>query len=133
MSPKPSAELMHVQIEAIENLASCVTELTGQIEVLRNVLDEIREDFAWAVQNGRLSTGQLPRPFVLKRMAADPTAPDWAERLNREPQAPHSEPSAILDEGTPTASTSPSAENPPDDNLDDDPGFSAGGQGHLFS
>ena len=40
MPPKPPAELMHVQIEVIENLASCVTELTGQIEVLQNVLDK---------------------------------------------------------------------------------------------
>ena len=133
MPPKPSAELMHVQIEAIENLASCVTELTGQIEVLQNVLDEIREDFAWAVQNGRLSTGQLPRPFVLKRMAADPTTPDWAERLNREPHTLHCEPTATADEEIPTASNSPAAANAPADDPDDDPGFSAGEQAHLFS
>ncbi len=74
------AELIHVQIEAIENLSNCVTELTSQIEVLRNVLDEIREDFAWAVQNGRLSAGQRTKAWPPPSGARGGTSRERSDR-----------------------------------------------------
>ena len=64
----------------IAELTSAVRELAEQVEVLRNVLDEMRDQLSWALRNDAFSDG-LPRPSVLKRMAADPTASDWAERL----------------------------------------------------
>ena len=65
--------------DSIESLTASISHLSQQIEVLRNVLDEIREDFSWAVRNNGVSL--QPRSFVLKRMALDPTAADWGERL----------------------------------------------------
>ena len=76
MSPdKPHAPVTN---EAVEDLVRCITEAADQIAVLREAIDELRVDFSWAVQNKRLSRGACP---VLKRMAADPTAADWRERL----------------------------------------------------
>jgi hypothetical protein len=67
-----------VTTQAIDNLALSVTEAADQIAVLRDAIDELRDNFTWAVQNKRLSAGVCP---VLKRMAADPSATDWTDRL----------------------------------------------------
>ena len=44
-------------------------------------IDEIREEFAWAVRNDRLPCS--PGVMNVTSMAADPCAPDWGKRLNR--------------------------------------------------
>jgi hypothetical protein len=67
-----------VTTQAIDNLALSVTEAADQIAVLRDAIDELRDNFTWAVRNKRLSAGVCP---VLKRMAADPSATDWTDRL----------------------------------------------------
>lgn len=67
-----------VTTQAIDNLALSVTEAADQIAVLRDAIDELRDNFTWAVQNKRLSAGVCP---VLKRMAVDPSATDWTDRL----------------------------------------------------
>ena len=69
-SEKPHAPVTNA---AVESLAHCITEAADQIDVLRDAIDELRENFAWAVQNNRLSRCTCP---VLKRMAANPTSPD---------------------------------------------------------
>ncbi|MBI1314485.1 hypothetical protein GC176_24600, partial [bacterium] len=66
--------------EETENpVADSVDRLTAEVRVLRDVLDEIREDFSWVTRNG------LPvQPVIhtrVKRMALDPCADDWGERL----------------------------------------------------
>lgn len=38
--------------ESIEELQQTVVELSQEVRVLRDVLDEIREDFRWALRNG---------------------------------------------------------------------------------
>ena len=66
---------------AIDQLDTTVHRLAEQVIALNSTLDAIREDLQWVTQNGipkhRPSLGHS----VLKRMAADPTADDWSERL----------------------------------------------------
>ena len=68
-------------------LVLAVDCLTAELAVLRQVIDEIREDFSWVTRNG------LPvRPIEhvhVKRMALDPTAEDWGERLEIERSTYH--------------------------------------------
>lgn len=63
-------------------LVAAVERLSGEIRMLRDVMDEIREDFSWVTRNG------LPiQPIehvIVKRMALDPLADDWAEKLDVE-------------------------------------------------
>ena len=63
----------------LEPLTDAVNRLTDEIRVARDVADEFRIDFAWLLQNGM---PHQPREMViLKRMARDPLAEDWAQRL----------------------------------------------------
>ena len=66
-------------MEVPNPLADSVDRLAGEVRVLRNVLDEIREEFSGVTQNG------LPVKPVeyacVKRMALDPCAEDWGEKL----------------------------------------------------
>ena len=65
-----------------EAIAAAVERLADAVVVLRDVLEEIREDLSWLTRNG------LPiQPIehvVVKRMALDPCDPDWNEKLEVE-------------------------------------------------
>ena len=83
----------------LATLTGAIGRLSDQVQVLREAVDDFRTDFQWAVHNR--PSMKVPRPSVLKRMAADPCALDWAERLHIErPTAaacvPESEPQATL-------------------------------------
>ena len=71
----PSAD----PVEKTDSVAESVDHLTAEVRCLREVLDEVREDFSWVTRNG------LPiRPMEhirVCRMARDPSADDWAARL----------------------------------------------------
>ncbi len=67
--------------ELIENLQQTVEELSQEVHVLRNVLDEIREDFSWALRNGHPTPEHELQHPILKKMALDPSATDWQNRL----------------------------------------------------
>ncbi len=60
-------------------LRESVDQLTAEVQILREVLAEIREDISWVTRNG------LPiQPIehvVVKQMALDPCAKDWGARL----------------------------------------------------
>lgn len=58
-----------------------VTDLKNQVRVLSDILDEIREELQWVTRNGLPIREPLPAVPVLKRMALDPCAEDWGERL----------------------------------------------------
>ena len=62
-----------------EHLTESIDGLSQHVEVLRNVLDEIREDFSWALRNDRLPI--VLESAVVHRMALDPSDPDWGEKL----------------------------------------------------
>ena len=72
--PEEMAEFVRRLIDAVEDLA-------GELKVLRTVLDEIRDDFGWAISNDRFRPETQAVP--LTSMPRDPLAPDWSERLNR--------------------------------------------------
>lgn len=77
----PAAERSDAHAEHVDRLADAVEEVAGQLEVLRQVLDEIREDFQWAVRNDRFRSEHPCAP--LTSLPADPLAPDFGERVNR--------------------------------------------------
>lgn len=56
-----------------------MNRLTDEIRVARDVADEFRIDFAWLLQNGM--PHQRQEMVILNRMARDPLAEDWAQRL----------------------------------------------------
>lgn len=58
-------------------LTVALQAIADELQVLRQVLDELRDEFSWAMRNAPLP------PFHLTSTPADPTAPDWAARLNR--------------------------------------------------
>lgn len=49
--------------------------------MLSDILDEIRVDLQWVAHNGLPIREPLPTCPTLKRMAVDPGADDWGERL----------------------------------------------------
>lgn len=73
----------------LRSLARCLWfQLTtiGHVEIIHQVLDEIREDFEWALQNDRFGARRCDewRPVThITSMPKDPCAQDFGERLNR--------------------------------------------------
>jgi len=103
----------------LDPLAEAVERLTAELSVLRQVIDEIREDFSWLTRNG-LPVQPIEHVHV-KRMALDPCAEDWGERLEIER-------STYL----PRASASPLESNILDDVVEDlKTTFEAAAQGQL--
>ncbi len=63
----------------VERLTDAVHRLADEVRVVRDVLGEFQTDFSWLLQNG---VPHQPQEFVVvKRMARDPLAADWSERL----------------------------------------------------
>ena len=65
--------------DAGDPLAEAIHHLGDEVRVLRDVLDEFREDFSCLIRNGMPI--QPVEHIAIKRMAADPLAEDWAQRL----------------------------------------------------
>ena len=64
-------------------LARSVEQLTGELRGFREVLEEIREEFLWITRSGGVAARRVE--FVqVKRMAIDPCAEDWGEKLELE-------------------------------------------------
>jgi hypothetical protein len=63
-------------------LTGAVERLCDELRILREVMDDIREDFSWVTRNG-LPVQPIEHVHV-KRMALDPCASDWRERLEIE-------------------------------------------------
>ncbi len=64
-------------------LARSVEHLTGELRRFREVLEEIREEFLWVTRSGGVAARRVE--FVqVKRMAVDPCAEDWGEKLELE-------------------------------------------------
>ena len=62
-----------------ERLTDVVEKLADEVRVVRDVLDDIREDLSWITRNG-LPTRSIEHTRVL-RMARDPLAPDARDHL----------------------------------------------------
>ena len=65
----------------IDELRQEMQELRDNIQVLTDVLDEVRQELQWLSRNGLPPPGRTPDRFVVNQMAADPCAKDWGERL----------------------------------------------------
>lgn len=63
----------------VEQLTDAVHRLADEVRVVRDVLSEFHTDFSWLLQNGM--PHQPQELVVVKRMARDPLAADWSERL----------------------------------------------------
>lgn len=63
----------------IERLIQAVEEVAGQIEVLREVIDEIRVEFLYAVRNDKMP------PIHVTSMPKNSCAPDFGERCATQP------------------------------------------------
>lgn len=66
-------------------LSESVDELTQQVLVLRNAIDDLREELAWGFRNNRVPGLSAP---VLKAMAHNPAASDWSNHLQLERGVP---------------------------------------------
>src|SRR5436190_1829985 len=58
-------------------LAESIDRLAAELRILRETIDEIREDFSWVTRNGM--PVQPIEHVIVKRMALDPCAADWKE------------------------------------------------------
>lgn len=67
----------------IGQLTSAVRQLTDEVRVLRDVLDEIREEYQHAVLNDRPAFRPVEPVRSITSVPVDPAAPDFAERVNR--------------------------------------------------
>lgn len=67
--------------DEIAELRQELASLKDHIRLLVDAIDEVREELSWLTRNG-LPSPEPPSPIpVLKRMALDPCADDWGERL----------------------------------------------------
>ncbi len=67
--------------EVVLALTEQVKNLTDHVQVLWTAIDDIRQEFEWAVRNDRMR-GTEP-PMHITSMPKDPCAPDFGERINR--------------------------------------------------
>ena len=68
--------------EESDQLVKSVDRLTTEVQLLRQVMDEIREDFSWVTRNS--PPARAIEHVHVKRMALDPCAEDWGEHLEIE-------------------------------------------------
>jgi hypothetical protein len=73
LESSPSADMQELR----EEMAS----LREIVRVLIDVAEGIREELQWVTRNGLPAGESSPYVPVVRRMAKDPTAPDWNQRL----------------------------------------------------
>lgn len=69
--------------ETSVSLTEDVRALRDEVHVLREAVDDFREVFEHTIRN---LPDQLPPPLRIWSLPADPTAPDFGERINAVPQ-----------------------------------------------
>lgn len=78
-SADPSTQTLAEEVRALRDV---VVQLTNEVAVLRSVLDEVRDDLGWALNNR--AEFRCPHPVMhLTSMPKDPLAPDFGERVNK--------------------------------------------------
>jgi hypothetical protein len=68
--------------ETASDLAAAVERLTDEVQVLRQAVDDLREELVWELRQLRSEAGPKPPPFHLTSMPLDPLAPDFHQRVN---------------------------------------------------
>jgi|GEM_PF-4422909 len=71
--------------DRIEQLSEVVSQLTGELQVLVNALDELREEVQWANRNSADPALSQGPSFRLTSLPLDPCARDW--QVNRVDEA----------------------------------------------
>lgn len=65
-------------------LTAAVDALREEVRVLRDVIDEIRDDLTWACNNADTFRCRAPRHVVhITSMPKDPCDPDFGKRVNQ--------------------------------------------------
>ena len=59
-----------------------VTELAHQVEILRETIDELRDELTYELRKLRDAVAEPIKPFRLTSMPRDPCAPDFHARVN---------------------------------------------------
>lgn len=77
-SAKPSAPDAS-RSQHLQRLANAVNRLADEVRVVRDVLDDVREDLGWITRNG--IPGRASEHTQLLRLARDPFSPNANERL----------------------------------------------------
>src|SRR5437773_11660783 len=87
MARTKEAEKPAKDTDGLERIAQTVEKLAGEVEILRGIIDRLRDDFTWALNNDAFGREDLHResgpPLHITSMPLDPLAPDWHERVNR--------------------------------------------------
>ena len=63
--------------DRLDELVDAVTQLAGEVKVLINALDELREKVQWSNRNSVDADFLGRNRFRLTSMSLDPTAKDW--------------------------------------------------------
>lgn len=84
----PSAPAQSTEADPLHE---SVDRLAVEIRLLREVMDEMREDVSWVTRNGL--PHQPIEQVVVKQMARDPCAKDWGPLQLRPLRRPTSSPS----------------------------------------
>ena len=86
--------------DVVTQLTEQVKELSGQVELLRNAIDEIREEFAWAIRNDKIGA-RMPdhSPSMMPTtLSENSLADDFGDGINSDAPQPDS-PSSPLTPG----------------------------------
>jgi len=73
---KPSARDCSEQHDVAEQ----IERLNDELLIIRNVMDELLDVIQWITRNG-IPPADVPQHILLKKMALNPCAADWSERL----------------------------------------------------
>ena len=77
----PRKESPQAEPDEIAQLREEVADLKNYLRTLVDAIEDVREDLQYLNINGIRSREPLPPVPILKRMAADPCAEDWNDRL----------------------------------------------------
>jgi hypothetical protein len=91
---------LNTEAETASELAAAVERLTDEVHVLRQAVDDLREELLWELRQLRSGAESKP-PFRLASMPLDPLAPDFHQRVNAiDPrtlaESPPAEPTDLL-------------------------------------
>jgi hypothetical protein len=77
MSRSETAEAERTSETSIE-----ISRLVDEIHALRQAVDDLREELVWELRQLRAANQEAKPPFRLTSMPLDPTAADFAQRVN---------------------------------------------------
>lgn len=98
LMPAKSSRTIKADPESAEAVAASVDRLAEEVRILRTAIDEIRDEIAWAARN--CQSCRSKEHAVVQRMAVDPLAADWNERLQIDRSPVGGDPPTTVTEST---------------------------------